>query len=98
MIDDFIAFNFRINRWHIARSQGYGFGEEAHEAQADPMLLFKQIFVGRPCFHHRGHVDIVERRQQGGGVLRGLQALGDSLAQTCHFHAFFLTSAGCLRR
>jgi hypothetical protein len=67
-------------------------GEEAHEAQADAMLLLEAfaIFVARR--HHRRHVDVVERRQHRRGVLRRLQPLGDRLAHARHLDALFLAA------
>ena len=53
MIDDFIAINLRVDRRYIAGGQSNGFCEEAHEAQPDPMLFLKQVFVGSARFHHR---------------------------------------------
>ena len=40
----------------------------------------------------RRHVDLVEGREHGGGVLRILEAARDGLAQLGHFHAFFARS------
>ena len=54
------------------------------------MLLLEQILVAAARLDHRAHVDVVERRQHGGGVLRVLQALRDRLAKPRHLDPFFL--------
>ena len=46
--------------------------------------------------HHCAHVDLVEGREHGGGVLRVLQAARDGLAQPRHLHALF--ARGVVRR
>ena len=64
------------------------------------MLLLEQILVADAGVDHRGHVDVVERRQHRGVVLGFLEALGDGLAQPRHLDAFFARSpatAGAVR-
>ena len=50
------------------------------------MFLFEQILVTVAQLHHRAHVDLVEGRQHGGGVLRLLKSAGDGLAQAAQAH------------
>ena len=64
-----------------------GAHEEAHEAELDAVLLLEQLLVLVAHVHHRAHVDLVEGRQHGGGVLRLLQPPRDGLAQPRHLHA-----------
>jgi hypothetical protein len=59
---------------HVAQRPGGGLHEEAHEAEADAVLLLEQILVAAARLHHRGHVDVVEGGEQRGGVLRFLEA------------------------
>ena len=56
------------------------------------MLLLEQVLVLAAQGHQRRHVDLVEGREHGGGVLRILEAPRDGLAQLGHFHAFFARS------
>jgi hypothetical protein len=52
------------------------------------VLLLEQVLVVIAQRHNRGHVDLVEGRQHGGGALCVLEAAGDGLAQPRHAHAF----------
>ena len=52
-----------------------------------PCFFSNSILVLVAHRHHRAHVDLVEGRQHGGGVLRILQAARDGLAQPRHLHA-----------
>ena len=61
-----------------------GLHEEAHEAELHAVLLLEQLLVLVAQRHDRAHVDLVEGRQHGGGVLRLLQAARDGLAQPRH--------------
>ncbi len=58
--------------------------EEAHEAQADAVLLLERFLVLRPQRHDGRQVGFVERRQDGGVLLGGQQPLGDALADRRH--------------
>ena len=53
------------------------------------MLLLEQVLVLVAQRHDRAHVDLVEGREHGGGVLRVLQPARDGLAQPRHLHALF---------
>ena len=74
-IDDLVAVDRGVDRGHVAQRQHRGLGEEAHEAEADAVLLLEQVLVAvaRAAITAR-HVDIVERGQHRGGVLRFLEA------------------------
>ena len=75
------------------RGERAGLHEEAHEAEADAVLLLEQFLVAGARVDHRRHVDVVERRQHRGGVLGFLQPLGDRLADARHLDAFFASLA-----
>ena len=60
------------------------------------MLLLEQLLVLVAQLHHRAHVDLVEGREHGGGVLRLLEPARDGLAQPRHLHALF--ARGVIRR
>jgi hypothetical protein len=63
--------------------------EEAHEAELHAVTLLEGVLVLVAQRHDVAHVDLVEGRQHGGGVLRLLQTAGDGLAQARHAHALF---------
>ena len=77
---------------HVLGGERAGLHEEAHEAEADAVLLLEQILVAGAGVDHRRHVDVVERRQHRRGVLRFLEALGDRLAKPRHLDALFAFS------
>ena len=94
VIDDLLALDRGVDRGHVLRGKRGRLHEEAHEAEADAVLLLEQILVAGARRHHRGHVDVVERRQHRGGVLRFLEALGDGLAQARHADALLAPFPG----
>ena len=53
------------------------------------MLLLEDVLVAGAQGHHFAHVDLVEGRQHGGGVLGVLEAARDGLAQLGHAHTLF---------
>ena len=71
-----------------------GLHEEAHEAELHAVLLLELLAVLLAQAHHLRHVDLVEGREDRGGVLGLEQALGDALAQRRHLHALFAAGAG----
>src|SRR3954465_1948817 len=73
----------------VLQSLDAGLGEEAHEAELHAVLLLEHVLVLIAQAHHRAHVNVVERRQHGGGVLRILQPPRDRLAQLGYAHALF---------
>ena len=75
------------------------FNEERHEAQLHAVFFFEFVLVLRTQFHHRCHVDFVERREDGGGRLRLQQTLGDACAQARHGDALLgAVASGQLNR
>ncbi len=66
----------------------HGAHEETHEAQLHAVPLLEGVLVTFAQRHHARHVDVVERRQHGGGVLGLLQTARDGLAQAGHLHPF----------
>src|SRR3954468_11526206 len=69
--------------------------EEAHEAQLHAALLLEQFLVLIAQVHHRAHIDLVEGREHGGGVLRVLEAARDGLTQARHLHALLACRVIC---
>ena len=58
--------------------------EEAHEAELHAVGLLEGVLVGVPQGHDSAHVDLVEGREHGGGLLGLLEAAGDGLPQPGH--------------
>ena len=96
LVDDVAAVDLGVDGRDLLQRLDAGLHEEAHEAELHAVLLLEHVLVLVAQLHHRAHVDVVERRQHGGGVLRVLQAPRDGLAQLRHPHALF--ARGVVRR
>ena len=59
------------------------------------MLLLEGIAEARAHLDDRRHVDLVEGRQHGRGVLRFLEPFGDAPAQPGHRHALLARAGRC---
>ena len=81
LIDDVGAVDLGVDGGNLLQRLAAGLDEKAHEAELHAVLLFEQILVAVAQLHHRAHIDLVESRQHGGGVLRLLKPPGDGLAQ-----------------
>src|SRR3989442_730609 len=53
------------------------------------MALFERVFASTPYFHHGAHVNLIEGREHGRGMLSLHQALGNGLATTREAHTLF---------
>ena len=89
LVDEVRAVDLGVDRRNLLEGLGAGLHEEAHEAELGAMLLLEDILVTGAQGHDLGHVDLVEGRQHGGGVLGVLEAARDGLAQLGHAHALF---------
>lgn len=58
----------------------------------------KAVLVSAAQVHDRREIDLVERGEDGGGVLRGDEAFGDALADFAHGHAACAGGIGGDRR
>ena len=58
------------------------------------MFLREHVFILGARFDHGRHIDIVERREQRGVLLRTLQPLGDGLTHARHLYALGIAIAG----
>ncbi len=94
MIDDLVAFDPGVDRRHIPRGERNRLHEEAHEAEADAMLLLEQILVAGAGVDHRRHVDVVVGGEQRRRILRFLQRGCDGLAEPGHLDPLFLAFPG----
>ena len=89
LVDQVGSVDLRVDGGHVLERLNDGFGEEAHETKFGAVLLLEHVLVLVPQAHHLGHVDFVERRQHGGGILGVLQPARDGLAQLRHPNALF---------
>ena len=81
VLDEHVALDLRVDRGHLPQGLDDGLHEEGHEAELEAVLLHEVLLVLGAERHHRGHVDLVEGREQRGVVLGRDEALGDPLAQ-----------------
>ena len=81
LVDDVVAFDLGIDVGQLLQRRDAGLDEEAHKSQPDAVLLFEAVLVFGAQRHDVAHVDFVEGRELGGGVLRFLEAQRDGLAQ-----------------
>jgi hypothetical protein len=89
LVDEVGAVDLGVDRRNFLQRLHAGLHEEAHEAELHAVLLLEHVLVLLAQRHHRAHVDLVEGREHGGGVLRVLEAARDGLAQPRHAHALF---------
>ena len=89
LVDEVGPIDLRVDGRDLLEGLGAGLHEEAHEAELGAMLLLEDILVAGAQGHDLAHVDLVEGRQHGGGVLGVLEAARDGLAQLGHAHALF---------
>ena len=78
MVDDVVAVDRGIEDWVLLQGVHRRLDEEGHEAELDTMLLLELVFVLIAQVHHRRHIHLVERGEDGIGRLRLHQAFGDA--------------------
>ena len=89
LVDDIRAIDLSIDGGNFFQRLDAGAHEETHEAELHAVFLLEQVLVLIAHMHHSAHVDLVEGREHGGGVLCVLQAARNGLAQPRHVHALF---------
>ena len=84
-----IAVHLGVDRRERLEREARRLCEERHEAELEAMFLLHPLL--HPLAERRdgAHVDLVERREMRGGVLRLQQVLGDALAARGHLLARF---------
>ena len=87
LVDDVGAIDLGVDGGNFLERLRAGAHEEAHEAEFCAVLLLEQVAILRTQRHDMAHVDLVEGRQHGGGVLGIFQSPGDGLAEPRHAHA-----------
>jgi hypothetical protein len=97
-VHDVVAVDLGVDGGNLLQRRDAGAAEERHEAEADAVLLLEAVLVLRPERHDGAAVDLVERREDGGGVLRGDESLGDALADAAHRHALLASVTRRARR
>src|SRR3546814_17992853 len=63
-VDDLVAFDRSVDAGHVTQRQRRRLHENAHEAQADALLLFEQILVSNAGIHEIGRGSCRERGGQ----------------------------------
>ncbi|SAK96215.1 hypothetical protein AWB82_07008 [Caballeronia glebae] len=91
VINDVVTVDRRVHERELLQRMHGRLHEERHEAELHAVFLLEAVLVLVAQIHDRRHVDFVERRQDGVGLLRFEQTLGDARAQTRHRHALFRT-------
>ena len=81
---DLIALDLRIEAREALQCADRRPDKERHEAQADAVPFLERVPAAFADIHHRGHVDFVEGREHGRGVLGFDQAPGDRLPAARH--------------
>ena len=82
--DDLVAVDAAVDGGKSLQGFDDRLDEERHEAEPDPVLRLKRLFVVGPQLDHSRHVGFVEGGQDRGGLLDFDQALGDFLAEPAH--------------
>ncbi len=89
LVDDVLAVDLGVHRRDLLQRLDHRLDEEAHETELDAVLLLEGVLVLAAQRHHVSHVDFIECREHGGGVLRILQPASDGLPEPAHPDAFF---------
>src|SRR5262252_9848540 len=91
-VDDVGAVDLGVHGRDLLQCLNAGADKEAHEPELHTVLFFKQIPVLCAQRHDSTHIDLVEGREHGGGVLCILQAARNGLTQSRHVYALFAGS------
>ena len=95
MIDDLLAVDRGVDRGHVARGERRRLHEEAHEAEADAVLLLEQILVARRAPRSPPIMSTSLKVVSIAAVFcASLRRRGDGLAQPGHPHPFLAALAG----
>ena len=86
LVDDVVTADLRIDGRNLGERGDAGAREERHEPEPDAVRLLETLFVRGAERHHGAHVDLVEGREDRGGVLRLYEALGDPLPEPAERH------------
>ena len=89
MVDDVIAIDAGVENGVFFQGVHSGFNEEGHKAQFHAVFFFKFVLEFFAHFHDGCHIHFVESGEDGVGLLRLQQALGNACAQAAHGHALF---------
>src|SRR5262245_50639309 len=89
LIKDRVSVDLGVDHGKILQRHARGLHEERHEREFDAMLLLDALLEALSYADHRRHVDLVERREVSGRVLRLQQMLGDAPPARRHLLACF---------
>ncbi len=91
MVDDIAALDRSIDHGETLQGFNGRLREKRHKAKAYTVLLLELVAIAFAQRHDLGQVDLVERRQHRGRLLRLDEALRDARTQTRHGHPLFLS-------
>ncbi len=91
LVDDLLVTDFSVECGILLQGIDRSLDEEAHEAELHTVTLLEAFFVLTPQRHHRGHVDLVESRQQSRRLLGLNEAPRDGPPQRGHGLDLFVT-------
>jgi len=92
-VDDRVAVYQRVHGRELLERDARRLHEEWHERQLDAVFLLDAFLEPLSQRNDGRHVDLVERREVRGGLLRLEKILGDALAARRHFLARLTLSA-----
>ena len=98
MVNNVVAVNRSVEHRVFFQRMYRGFDKEAHEADLHAVFFFEFFLEALAHFHDWGHVDFVERGQNGVGRLGLQQTLGHAGTQAAHGHALLWAFAEVHRR
>mmetsp|Transcript_22640 Transcript_22640/g.38841 ORF Transcript_22640/g.38841 Transcript_22640/m.38841 type:complete len:209 (+) Transcript_22640:151-777(+) len=88
-VNDVVAVDDCVDIGEVLKRDGGGLDEGGHESELDIVLLQEVVLVLVAELHQVRHVNFVEGREDGRGVLGVLQPLRDTSAQARHRNPAF---------
>ena len=82
------ALDGGVDGGEVLHGENGSAGEGGHEAKLDASLLEDLLLVLLAHVHQSRHVDLIKGGEGSGGVLRLLQALGDTQTHTVHLDLY----------
>ena len=98
LVDDGIAVDLGVDGGEGLERERRRLREEGHEAELHAVLLLGLLLDAFAERHDGAHVDLVERREMRGGMLRLEEILGDALAARRHLLAGLARAVGKIGR
>src|SRR5579859_4506236 len=96
-IDNIRAAHFGVNLWNEFQRINGGLDEEGHDAKLHAVFFLERGLMFLAQGHDGGHVNLVDRGEQGRRLLRFYEVFGHGAAQGTHGNNFFLVVRRGLR-